>query len=187
MRMDRSGGETARELLARVGEAELSDLLRRLGEERHHRRIARAICRARDDQPITGTAQLAALVEEAIPRRGRDRIHPATRTFMALRIALNDELTALAELLPAVVSALRPGRRVVIISYHSLEDRIVKHFFRAEEKGCSCPPRQPVCTCGRSATLRVITPRPVRPGDEEIATNPRARSARLRCAERIGG
>jgi 16S rRNA (cytosine1402-N4)-methyltransferase len=117
--------------------------------------------------------------------RGR-RHHPATLVFQALRIAVNDELAALAEGLEAAEAALRPGGRLVVIAYHSLEDRVVKRHFQARERGCVCPPKSPVCTCGRRPTLRRITRRPVRPGEAEIARNPRARSARLRAAERIG-
>jgi len=185
MRMDPTRGESARELLARADERELSQILRDLGEERHHRRVAAAICRARQAAPITRTAQLARIVSDAVPAGSKTKIHPATKSFMALRIALNDELGALSESLPAATGALRPGGRLAVISYHSLEDRIVKQYMRTEAKGCVCPPRQPLCTCGKRPTLRELTRRPVRPSAAEVGLNPRARSARLRVAERL--
>jgi 16S rRNA (cytosine1402-N4)-methyltransferase len=185
MRMDRSTGESACSLIARLDEAEMSAILRDLGEERHHRRVAAAICRERARATIATTGRLAQIVRGAIPGAGREAIDPATRSFMALRIAVNGELDALADALPALLNRLAPGGRLVVISYHSLEDRIVKLFLRAEERGCTCPPRQPLCTCGRRPTLSVLTRRPVRPGDDELAVNPRARSAKLRAGEAL--
>lgn len=179
MRFDPSTPITAAHLVNTLGENELADLFYRYGEEPAARRIAHAIVRAR---PLHTTAELARLVERLIPRRGP--IHPATRVFQALRIAVNRELDALEQVLPQAVQALAPGGRLAVIAFHSLEDRIVKEFFRRESRDCLCPPRQPLCTCGHRATLQVLTPKPLLPGPEEIARNPRARSARLRCAEK---
>jgi len=159
---------------------ELADILRRYGEERRARRIAQAIAAHR---PIATTGELAALVERVVGRRGR--IHPATRTFQALRIAVNDELSALAKALPQAVELLAPGGRLAVISYHSLEDRLVKQFFRRESRDCICPPEVPVCTCGHRATLGIVTKKPIRPSAEEVERNPRSRSAKLRIAYRL--
>ncbi len=178
-----SGGETAADLVNRLPEAELAALLRRYGEEPQARRIAEAIVAAR---PLHTTRELAAVVEQAVGgRRGR-RIHPATRTFQALRIAVNDELATIERALPQAVEILAPGGRLVVIAFHSLEDRLVKRFMRRESRDCICPPETPVCVCGHRATLRMVTRKPLRPSAEEVVANPRARSARLRVAERIG-
>jgi len=187
MRFDTGRGVPAAELLATLDAAELTALFRRFGEEPHAPRIARAIVEARRTAPITTAEELAALVERVAPRGapGRRRIHPATRVFQALRIAVNEELDALEEGLAAAVDLLRPGGRLVVLSYHSLEDRIVKRFLDAERKGCICPPSVPVCVCGRTPRLRLVTKPSLTPTDAEIAANPRARSARLRAAERI--
>ncbi len=187
MRFDTSRGVSAAELLASLDASELSALFRRFGEEPHAPRIARAIVAARSVAPIATAEELAALVERVAPHGppGRRRIHPATRVFQALRIAVNEELDALEEALAAAVDLLRPGGRLVVLSYHSLEDRIVKRFLDAERKGCICPPSVPVCVCGRTARLRLVTKPSLTPTDAEIAANPRARSARLRAAERI--
>jgi 16S rRNA (cytosine1402-N4)-methyltransferase len=187
MRFDPSQGEPASALLARFDEAALADLFRRYGEEPHARRIARAIADARRAEPIETAEQLAALVERAVPRRPgpRGRIHPATRVFQALRIAVNGELEALEVALAASLEILGPGGRLVVLSYHSLEDRIVKRFVAAERRGCTCPPVFPVCVCGRAPRLRTVGPQPAVPTDSEVAANPRARSARLRTAERL--
>jgi 16S rRNA (cytosine1402-N4)-methyltransferase len=187
MRFDASRGVSAAELLATLDATELTALFRRFGEEPHAPRIARAIVEARRIAPITTAEELAALVERVAPRGapGRRRIHPATRVFQALRIAVNEELDALAEALAVAVDLLRPGGRLVVLSYHSLEDRIVKRFLDAERKGCICPPSVPVCVCGRTPRLRLVTRPSLTPTDAEIAANPRARSARLRAAERI--
>jgi 16S rRNA (cytosine1402-N4)-methyltransferase len=187
MRFDTSRGVPASDLLATLDERELAALFRELGEEPQAGRIARAIVRSRGTAPITTAEELAALVESvaSAPRPGRRRIHPATRVFQALRIAVNAELDALAAGLAAAVGLLRPGGRLVVISYHSLEDRIVKRFIAAERRGCTCPPQLPICVCGRQPRLRVIPPGLVRPTPTEIAVNPRARSARLRAAERL--
>ena len=181
MRLDPRRGTTAADLVNDLPEADLADLIRRYGEERHARRIARAIVAAR---PLTTTAELAQVVARAVGRRGR--IHPATRTFQALRIAVNDELGALAEALPQALDLLAGGGKLAVIAFHSLEDRLVKRFFRQESRDCLCPPEAPVCTCGHRAGLRIVTRKPIRPAPEEVARNPRSRSARLRIAERLG-
>jgi 16S rRNA (cytosine1402-N4)-methyltransferase len=181
MRIDPDGKTSAADLVNQLDEVELADLLYRYGEERRSRQVARAIVSGR---PITTTTQLANVVAAATSG-GKSGIHPATRTFQALRIAVNGELEALVEVLPQTIKALRPGGRLVIISFHSLEDRMVKRFMRKESTDCICPPRQPVCTCGHKAALQVITGKPVRPQDNEIRNNVRSRSARLRVAERI--
>jgi 16S rRNA (cytosine1402-N4)-methyltransferase len=187
MRFDAGRGVPAAELLATLDAVELTALLRRYGEEPFAGRIARAIVESRRVAPIETAAELAALVERVAPSRapGRRRVHPATRVFQALRIAVNEELDALEAGLAAAVELLRPGGRLVVLSYHSLEDRIVKRFFQAERRGCTCPPEVPVCVCGRSPRLRLVTPKGIVPAPAEIAANPRARSARLRAAERL--
>lgn len=185
MRFDPSVGMSAAELLASLDARELAVLFRSYGEEPQAGRIARAIVEARRTAPIGTAEELAALVERVAPGApGRRRIHPATRVFQALRIAVNAELDALAEGLAAALDLLRPGGRLVVLSYHSLEDRIVKRFMEAERKGCICPPSVPVCVCGRTPRLRLLT-RSLTAGPAEVAANPRARSARLRAAERI--
>jgi 16S rRNA (cytosine1402-N4)-methyltransferase len=187
MRFDTSRGVPAAELLATLDADELTALFRNFGEEPNARRIARAIVDTRRTTPVTTSEELAALVERTVGRGkpGRRRIHPATRVFQALRIAVNEELDALQDGLAAAVDLLRPGGRLVVLSYHSLEDRIVKRFLDAERKGCICPPELPVCVCGRSPRLRLVTRPSLTPTDAEIAENPRARSARLRAAERM--
>lgn len=181
MRFDPNSPTRAADLVNKLPEDELADLLFRLGEERQSRRAARAIVRAR---PIATTKQLAQIVAGAV-RDARPGVHPATRIFQALRIAVNKELQAVENVLPIAVEALVPGGRLAVISFHSLEDRLVKQFLRTESQDCLCPPRQPVCTCGHTATIREITRRPVRPQESEVDQNPRARSARLRVAEKI--
>jgi 16S rRNA (cytosine1402-N4)-methyltransferase len=181
MRMDRRQGVSAADLVNTLPAAELSDILWRYGEERHARRIAAAIAAER---PLATTGQLADLVARTVGRR--EKIHPATRTFQALRIAVNDELDALRQALPQARDLLGPGGRLAVIAFHSLEDRLVKQFYRQEARDCVCPPELPVCVCQHRATLRVLTPKPVRPSAGETARNPRSRSARLRVAERLG-
>ncbi len=177
MRLDPTGGPTAADLVNQLGERELADLIYRYGEERASRRIARLIVERRRQAPITTTADLASLVLRAVGRGGRERIHPATRTFQALRIAVNRELEQLEAALPQAVELLRPGGRLAVISFHSLEDRMVKQFFRAESGyGGSANARPP--------RLTIITRKPIEAGAAEVAANPRARSARLRVAER---
>lgn len=181
MRFDPTGeGVPAVELVNHLSLEELAGLLYRYGEERQARRIAKAIVAAR---PLCTTQELATVVERAAGRRGR--IHPATRTFQALRIAVNGELAALEAALPQAVEVLAPGGRLAVISFHSLEDRVVKRFLRRESRDCVCPPDIPICTCGHRAMLRLLGRKPVRPTPGEVAANPRARSARLRLAERI--
>jgi 16S rRNA (cytosine1402-N4)-methyltransferase len=184
MRFDPTLGQPAADLVNGLEEAELADLIYRYGEERRSRAIARRLVAARQRAPITTTAALARLVAEAVPGRPGG-IHPATRTFQALRIAVNDELASLEAALPRAVAALAPGGRLAIITFHSLEDRIVKQFIRREARDCVCPPSAPECVCGHTATLRDLTRHPIEAEPEEVAANPRARSARLRVAERL--
>ncbi|MDO8614773.1 MAG: 16S rRNA (cytosine(1402)-N(4))-methyltransferase RsmH [Dehalococcoidia bacterium] len=181
MRFSAAQQLTAGDIVNHYGERELADLIWRFGEEPASRRIARAIVRSR---PISTTTDLASLVARAV-RGPRARIHPATRTFQALRIAVNDELAALESALEQARDVLGPGGRLVVISFHSLEDRIVKQFFRRESRDCICPPEYPACSCGHRATLRVVTRRSVTPRPAEVAANPRSRSARLRAAEKL--
>ena len=180
MRFDPSNPLTATEIVNEWPEQELADLLFRYGEEPASRRIARAILAAR---PVGGTRQLAGLIERVKPRRGPH--HPATQTFQALRIAVNAELDSLEKILPLAIKVLNPGGRLAIISFQSLEDRLVKEFFRRESKDCICPPRQPICTCGHKASIKEITRRPISPTEAEINQNSRARSAKLRVAEKL--
>jgi 16S rRNA (cytosine1402-N4)-methyltransferase len=182
MRFDPSNPLSAADLVNALPENELADILFHFGEERRAYQVARAIVAAR---PVRTTLALAEVVARAT-RSGRPGMHPATRTFQALRIAVNRELNAIESVLPQAVQALAPGGRFAVIAFHSLEDRIVKHFFRRESQDCLCPPRQPVCTCGHKAVLREITRQPMTASDAEIAANPRARSAKLRVAEKIG-
>ncbi|MFL5719614.1 MAG: 16S rRNA (cytosine(1402)-N(4))-methyltransferase RsmH [Chloroflexota bacterium] len=186
MRFDTTRGVPAAELLASLDAAELTALFRRYGEEPKAPRIARAIVEARKVAPVATAEELAALVERVAPPnpRLRRRTHPATRVFQALRIAVNEELEALQAGLAAALDLLRPGGRLVVLSYHSLEDRIVKRFINAERRGCTCPPQAPVCVCGREPRLRLVT-KDMTPTAAEIDANPRARSARLRAAERL--
>jgi 16S rRNA (cytosine1402-N4)-methyltransferase len=187
MRFDTRRGVPAAELLATLSADELAALFRRYGEEPSAWKYAKAIVAARATAPVETAEELADVIERVSPvnPRVRRRIHPATRVFQALRIAVNEELDALEEGLAAAVDLLRPGGRLVVLSYHSLEDRIVKRFFAAERRGCVCPPEAPVCVCGRAPRLRLVTRPSLTPTDEEITTNPRARSARLRAAERL--
>jgi 16S rRNA (cytosine1402-N4)-methyltransferase len=180
MRMGRSG-PTAADLLEQAEWEELVRILRDYGEERRARAIARAIVRRRDQDPLRTTAQLSRLVQDVIGGRER-RIHPATRTFQALRIAVNDELGQLERFLEPAIRSLKSGGRIAVISFHSLEDRIVKHTLRRLAGRCTCPPDFPVCRCNPQRVVEVLTSSPVRPDEEEIDRNPRARSARLRAA-----
>ena len=184
MRFDTTRGVSAADLVNTLPGDELADLLWRYGEERRSRAIARRVVEARERQPITRTGELARLVAGVVHGRPGG-IHPATRTFQALRIAVNDELGSLEVALPAALELLRPGGRLAVISFHSLEDRIVKRLFQQEERGCVCPPELPECVCGRTPRLRIITRHPLVASDDEVATNPRARSAKLRVAEKI--
>jgi 16S rRNA (cytosine1402-N4)-methyltransferase len=187
MRFDPERGVPASDLIATLDAAELTALFRQYGEEPFAGRIARAIVETRRTTPIQTAEELAALVARVAPSRapGRRRVHPATRVFQALRIAVNEELDALQAGLAAAVDLLRPGGRLVVLSYHSLEDRIVKRFLQAERRGCTCPTEVPVCVCGRKPRLRLLSPKGLVPTAAEINANPRARSARLRAAERM--
>ncbi|MBM4132028.1 16S rRNA (cytosine(1402)-N(4))-methyltransferase RsmH [bacterium] len=184
LRFDQSRGETAAELLARLGEAELADLLWKWGEERGSRRIAREVARRRAEEPLATTTQLREAVQAALPRGVK--AEPAlSRVFQALRIAVNDELGALAEALAALRDVLRPGGRLVVISYHSLEDRLVKRFIDQERRDCVCPPDTPLCACRHQAWLRPLTRGALVASAAEQQVNARSRSAKLRAAEVI--
>jgi 16S rRNA (cytosine1402-N4)-methyltransferase len=184
MRMDPSQELSAHHVVNEYSQRDLARVIRRYGEERFARRIAAAIVANR---PVTDTLALAEIVKEAIPAATRRTgAHPAKRTFQALRIEVNRELDALEIALPGAVAALSPGGRLAVLSYHSLEDRIVKRFFAQESRGCVCPPDFPVCRCSAEARLRLLTKRPLRPGEAEVTRNPRVRSARLRVAEKLG-
>jgi 16S rRNA (cytosine1402-N4)-methyltransferase len=183
MRMDRSAELTAADLINDATERDLADIFKRYGEERYARQIARMIARRR---PLTTSFELVDVVKSAIPAPARfGDGHPAKRVFQALRIAVNDELGALERALPSALEALRPGGRLAVISFHSLEDRIVKTFMRDGERGCTCPPDFPICVCGKEPLLRAVSRRPLRPGDDEVAQNPRATSAKLRVAVKV--
>jgi 16S rRNA (cytosine1402-N4)-methyltransferase len=184
MRMDPTSGSSAADLVNTLPERDLADLIFQYGEERASRRIARAIVQARARAPLRTTGDLVRAVIAAIGRPP-GTIHPATRTFQALRIAVNDELGTLERALAGALDVLGPGGRLAVISFHSLEDRIVKQFFRREATDCLCPPSMPVCRCGHRARLRIITRHPITPGEPEIAANPRSRSAKMRVAERL--
>jgi len=182
--MDQRLPVTAADLLSSATAAEIERWLREYGELPGAHRLARAIDETRRTAPLRTVRDQLRVVERARVGGGR-RHHPATLVFQALRMAVNDELGALSEAIDASIDALAAGGRLVVISYHSLEDRLVKQRLRAEARGCVCPPKQPVCTCGKSPRVRIVTPRAVRAGDEEVRDNPRARSARLRVAERL--
>ncbi len=185
MRMNTTEGETAADLVNSLPEAELARVLWEYGEERLSRRIARRAVERRGAQPFRTTAELADLVWHAYPPHERHgRLHPATRTFQALRIAVNDELAALEPALSAAVERLQRGGRAVVLSYHSLEDRIVKRTFEYLSGRCRCPQEMPVCRCGAEPKVRILTRKPLSPSDAEVERNPRARSARLRAVER---
>jgi 16S rRNA (cytosine1402-N4)-methyltransferase len=185
MRMDRTQQWTAADLVNRLSEGELADLIYRYGEERLSRRIAAAIVQERRKAPITRCNQLAEIISRVFKVRGHHGIHPATRTFQALRIAVNEELEGLEDFLSEGFGFLKPGGRMVVIAFHSLEDRIVKKAFRRLAGQCVCDAPPELCKCPRQALANLITPRPMTPGPEELASNPRARSARLRSLERI--
>jgi len=181
MRFDPQETLTAEQIVNEWSEEDLAEVLFRYGEERKSRKVARAIVKAR---PLKTTSELAGVVVRALGGR-RSGLHPATRSFQALRIAVNRELDSLEAVLPQAVAALSPGGHLAVISFHSLEDRAVKVFMRRESRDCICPPEQPTCTCGHVATVKELTRKPVRPGEQEEQANPRARSARLRVAERL--
>jgi 16S rRNA (cytosine1402-N4)-methyltransferase len=184
MRMDRRQALDARQIINTFSATELQRIFREYGEEPHARRIAAAIIAARDAKPIQTTEELAAIVARA-KGRGRREHHPATQTFQALRIAVNQELQQLQGFLEHGYELLKPGGRMAIISFHSLEDRLVKNAFRKWDRACLCPPRTPRCDCGWSRKVKLLTKRPVLPSPQEIAANPRARSAKLRAVERL--
>jgi 16S rRNA (cytosine1402-N4)-methyltransferase len=186
MRMDPNADVSARELVNEESERDLTRIFKDFGEERYARQIARAIGRRRRGQPFERTGELVETIKSAIPAPARfGDGHPAKRVFQALRIAVNDELGSLEAALPAALELLRPGGRLAVISFHSLEDRIVKRFLRAQERGCTCPPDFPVCVCGQQPVLRALSRRAIRPSAREIAANPRAASARLRAAVKV--
>ncbi len=183
MRMDPSAELTAADLVNEAPERELADIFKRYGEERYARQISRAVLRRR---PIATTFELVDAIKSAIPAPARfGDGHPAKRVFQALRIVVNDELGALERALPAALETLRPGGRLAVLSFHSLEDRIVKTFMREGERGCTCPPDFPICVCGKEPLLRALSRRPLRPGEDEVAHNPRSASARLRVAVKV--
>jgi len=180
MRFNPNVGLSAADLVNSLPESELADIIFRYGEERLSRRIARSIV---GNRPINSTGQLADLISKSVGKK--ERIHPATRTFQALRIAVNSELESIEAVLPLAVSLLKASGRLAVISFHSLEDRIVKEYFRRESRDCICPPRQPVCTCEHKAIVKEITHKPIQADDEETRINSRARSAKLRIAEKL--
>jgi 16S rRNA (cytosine1402-N4)-methyltransferase len=187
MRMDPSGELSAKEIVNEWDERELATIFRRYGEERFARQIAQAIIRRRQETQFERTGELVDVVKSSIPapRRFGDG-HPAKRVFQALRIAVNEELDSLERALPAALAMLRPGGRLAVISFHSLEDRMVKRFFAAQARGCTCPPELPVCVCGNEPTMRLLTRKAVRPSPQETAENPRSASAKLRAAVKVG-
>ena len=186
MRMDRDKNLTACDLVNGLSQEELADIIWRYGEERWARRIAREICKRREEKRIETTGELSRIVSSVIPvRYGKKRVHPATKTFQALRIVVNDELNNLKRVIYDGIDVLKPSGRFCIISFHSLEDRVVKESFRELEKGCICPPELPECICEREPRIRIITKRPIKPSAEELTINPRSRSAKLRVAECI--
>ena len=186
MRMDTRLKTTAADIVNTYSERELARVLKEFGEEPNARRIARAILRQRSKETIRTTVELAELVRRCMPeKRRRARLDPATRTFQALRIEVNSELENLTNVLESGISLLGPKARMCVISFHSLEDRIVKRTFARAARGCVCPPELPQCVCGRKPTLRILTPKPIKPSSEEIDANPRCRSARLRAVEKV--
>ncbi len=185
MRMDESEALSAADIVNTWSQEELRRVLYEYGEERYAPRIAQAIVRWRGDRPIETTGELVEVIRSAMPAAAlREKQHPAKRSFQALRIAVNGELEALPPMLAAAADGLKPGARLAVITFHSLEDRIVKQTLRELATGCTCPPQFPVCVCGKKPRLKLITRKPVTPGPEELAENPRARSAKLRVAER---
>ncbi|MEA3326238.1 MAG: 16S rRNA (cytosine(1402)-N(4))-methyltransferase RsmH [Chloroflexota bacterium] len=182
MRFNQANRPNAAEIVNTLNKAALSEIIWKFGEERYARKIARAIVASR---PINDTRTLADVIQKAVPRHP-SHIHPATRTFQAIRIATNKELETLADALPKLVKIIAPGGRIAVISFHSLEDRMIKRFFRMESQDCICPPEQPICTCDHKASLKVITKKPVTATQEEIDANSRARSAKLRIAQKLG-
>jgi len=186
MRMNPLSGETAADVVNLADEVDLARIFFEYGEERYSRRIARKIVKRREERAIERTSDLARLVRDAIPGGQKpSRIHPATRVFQALRIYVNDELGQVARGVDVGINLLRPGGRLVVISFHSLEDRIVKHLFRDRARGCVCPPRLPVCQCHQSPDIKILTRKGIKAAEDEVAKNPRSRSAILRAVERL--
>lgn len=186
MRMDRTAPLSARDVVNGYEKDALVKILFEYGEERYAHRIAAAIVRARERRAVETTFELVDIVRSAMPPQAlREKQHPAKRTFQAIRIAVNDELTAVAEGVRQAIELLAPGGRIAVISFHSLEDRIVKNTYQSFTKGCTCPPEFPVCVCGRRPSLKLVSRKPILPDEEEIAANPRARSAKLRVAEKL--
>jgi 16S rRNA (cytosine1402-N4)-methyltransferase len=186
MRMDRSQKLTAADVVNNYSQKELADIIGRYSDERFAVKIAKNIVESREKEPITTTTNLAEIVEKSIPRRFWPKhIHPATRTFQAIRMAVNLELESLEEFMPEALEILNPGGRLAVISFHGLEDEIVRDFMKREANPCECPPDFPTCVCGKKPTLKIITKQPIKASDEEVEKNPRARSARLRVAEKI--
>ncbi|MGM9521728.1 MAG: 16S rRNA (cytosine(1402)-N(4))-methyltransferase RsmH [Oscillospiraceae bacterium] len=186
MRMDKSSPVTAYQVVNSWDEQELKRILFQYGEERYAQRIAAEIVRRRRERPIATTFELVDAIKAAMPAAAlREKQHPAKRCFQAIRIAVNDELDSLSDMLGTAMDRLSPGGRLAVISFHSLEDRIVKNAIRAKENGCTCPPGLPVCVCGFKKTMRSVTRKPIVPTEDEIRSNPRARSAKLRVAERL--
>ena len=186
MRMDQSAPLTARDVVNGWGQEELKRVLWQYGEERYSGLIAAAIARERAQVPIETTGQLAEIIREAMPAKARrEKQHPAKRSFQAIRIAVNDELGEVERLLEGALDALNPGGRLAIISFHSLEDRLVKTAYAGWAKGCTCPPDFPVCVCGKTPKVKLIGKRPIVADEDEVNDNPRARSAKLRVAEKV--
>jgi len=186
MRMDQSGGMTAAEVVNQWTQEELRRILYQYGEERYAPQIAAAIVRRRQDRPIQTTMELVQIVREAMPARAlKEKQHPAKRSFQAIRIAVNDELASVDRMLQAAVPRLNPGGRLAVITFHSLEDRIVKTGLAEFARGCTCPPDFPVCVCGKKPQIRLVSRKPILPSEEEVRDNPRARSAKLRAAEKL--
>ncbi len=187
MRMDANSSDpTAADLLATLSETEIADIIYRYGEERFSRRIARRIVENREaGRPITTTAELTGLVERSVRRSKKDKIHPATRTFQALRIAVNRETELLERFIVDAIDILKTDGRLAVITFHSLEDRIVKHAFQKSSGRCSCPPRIPLCVCGTRKEVEILTRKPIIPAEDEIAANPRSRSAKLRAIKKL--
>lgn len=186
MRMDQSQSITAYDVVNRYDAAALRKIFYEYGEERYAPQVAAAICRARETHPIETTLELVAVIRSAMPPQAlREKQHPAKRVFQAIRIAVNEELTAVSKMMEAAIPRLNPGGRLAVITFHSLEDRIVKQAMQQAAKGCTCPPDFPVCVCGKKPQIRLVSRKPIVSGQEELENNPRARSAKLRVAEKI--
>jgi 16S rRNA (cytosine1402-N4)-methyltransferase len=188
MRLNVDKDISAADIVNTYSEQDIAHIIFTYGEERYGRKIARAICKARDENPITKSDELASIISSSVPPQYRhQRIHPATRTFQALRIAVNSELDRIIPSIHRAIDILAPGGYIGVISFHSLEDRPVKHLFREREKGCICPPKAPICTCGKESDIKIITRKPLIASDEECRINPPSRSAKFRVAQKKGG